>query len=164
MKTPPPTQPWHALLAPLPPDAIPRRQPVATPEIQAKPEAAAIAGWEQLTVDLSAGAAGLRIVMVLLDAAGQPIVASDAVLYRMEATEGGGADPRRTVEYLHESVGGRLEPDGTFRGARWRMVGVETVGRDPAQWESTPVEPSEADVAALKALVADVLRRRPSEA
>jgi len=53
---------------------IPRRQPVASPEILAKPEGAAITGWEQLTVDLSAGAARLRIVMVVLDATGQPSI------------------------------------------------------------------------------------------
>jgi hypothetical protein len=44
---------WHALLAPLPPDAIPTRQPVAPPEILARPESASIAGWRQLVVHLS---------------------------------------------------------------------------------------------------------------
>ena len=79
-----PAAPWHALLAPIPPDVIPKRQPVASPEILAEPYGAAIAGWEQLTVELSAGSAGLRHVLVVLDATGQPISASDTVLYRSE--------------------------------------------------------------------------------
>jgi len=36
--------PWHALLAPLPADAVPRRQPVASPGILATPAGAALAG------------------------------------------------------------------------------------------------------------------------
>src|SRR5688500_5756145 len=52
--------PWHALLAPIPADAVVSRKPVASPEILATPEGAAIAGWEQLTIELSAGAVGLR--------------------------------------------------------------------------------------------------------
>ena len=151
--------PWHALLAPLPPEVIPRRQPVAPAEILAKPEGAAIAGWEQLTVDLSAGAAGLRVVMVTLDATGQPISASDTVLYRSEGRRGSGG-----VEYHHESVGGRLESDGTFRGTRWLTVSVETADGKEPQMHSTPSEPSPADVSALKALVAEVLRRSSPKA
>src|SRR5919197_199706 len=72
--------PWHELLAPLPADAVPRRQPVAAPEVLARPEAAAIADWQQLVVELSAGSAGLRILLVVLDGSGRPISASDAVL------------------------------------------------------------------------------------
>jgi hypothetical protein len=112
---------------------IPRRQPVAPPEVLATPEGAAIAGWEQLTVELSAGSAGLRVAIVVLDATGQPISAS--------------------------GVGGRLESDGTFRGTRWRTVGFERADGGDPQLESTPSEPSAADVTGLKALVADVLRR-----
>lgn len=138
----------------MPSEAVPRRQPVASPEILARPEGAAIAGWEQLTVELSAGPAGLRIVMVTLDATGQPISASDWVLYSSEAAEG-----REAVEYHHESVGGRLESDGTFRGMRWLTVSVETGDGAEPRMRSTPSEPSPADVSALKALVADVLRR-----
>src|SRR5262245_51127259 len=119
---PTPTRPWHALLAPLPPDEIPRRQPVASPEILARPEGAAIAGWEQLTVDLSAGAAGLRVAMVVLDASGRPISASDAVLYSVEVGPGDGEGSPRVVEHYHENIGGRFELDGSFRGTRWRTL------------------------------------------
>ncbi len=160
-RSPAPAQPWHALFAPLPADVIPRRQPVASPEVLATPAGAAIAGWEQLTVELSAGSAGLRIAMVVLDATGQPIGASDTVLYRSEVAGGRGADPRSVIEYYQESVSGRLEPDGSFRGTRWRTKGVEGVDGAEPQLESTPSEPSAADVTSLKALVAEVLRRRP---
>ncbi len=147
---------WHALLAPLPADAVPRRQPVAPPEILAKPEGAAIAGWEQLTIDLSAGAAGLRNVLVVLDANGQVLSANDSVLYCCDvAAPTSGAN----AEYHHESIGGRFEVDGSFRGTRWKSVTLETEGQEPPQTTSTPTEPSVADVAGLRALVAEVLRR-----
>jgi hypothetical protein len=146
---------WHALLAPLPDGATVRRQRVAAAEILATPEGAAIAGWEQLTVELSAGAAGLRHVLVVLDATGRPISASDAILYRREFPG------RSEVEIRQESVGGRLEADGTFRGTRWSAVGVETPDADEPQMESLPSTPGPDDVAALERLVADVLRRCP---
>jgi len=162
-----PSPPWHALLAPLPADAVPRRKPVAPPEVLATPEGAAIAGWEQLTIELSAGAAGLRHVLVVLDAAGQPISACDWVLYRSEVPKrvdaGDAASPiEYEIEVCHESVGGRIEPDGTFRGTRWRSVGIEPVGADEPQLESTPSEPSAADAESIKGLVAEVMRRLPN--
>jgi hypothetical protein len=155
---------WHELLAPLPADALPRRQRVAPPVILATPEGSAIAGWEQLTIHLSAGSIGLRHVMVVVDADGQPISASDTVLYRCEVREDGAAvdqrsSPEGPVEFFQECVGGRIEQDGTFRGTRWHTVPVETPkGSDP-RLESTPSQPSAADVIGIKALVAEVLRR-----
>jgi len=156
-RAPFPAHPWHALLAPLPAGAVPKRKPVAPPEILARPEGAAIAGWENLIVEVSAGAAGHRITMVVLDAGGQPISASDGVLYQREAAEGTGGD----TEYCHESVGGRLEADGTFRGTRWHSVTVMTADGNEIRREATPSEPSPEDVAALKALVTELLRRAP---
>jgi hypothetical protein len=146
-------QPWQRLFAPLPVDAIPRRSPVAPPEILAKPEGAAIAGWEHLTVQLSVPCEGLRMVLVVLDASGQPISASDMVLYQSETAEG--------TEYRQESLGGRLEADGTFRGTRWHMLTVQTAEGGEVQKEATSSEPSAEDISALKALVAEVLRRAP---
>lgn len=55
---------WHALFAPLPKDAIVNRKPVGSGE--------AFAGWQSLTVELSAGAGGLRHILVTLDASGTP--------------------------------------------------------------------------------------------
>ncbi len=150
-------QPWHALLAPLPSEAIPSRKPVASPEILATPEGAAVAGWEQLAIELSAGDDGLRIAMVILDPGGKPIIASDWVLYRSKTSEG-----RETlIEWVHESVGGRLEADGTFRGTRWHIVTVETA--DGKEIKKVPVssEPTANDENKLKALVAEILHRAP---
>jgi hypothetical protein len=139
---------WHVLLGPLPADAVPRRQPVGTPEILATSAGAAIAGWEQLVLDLSAGAAGLRVIHVLVDGEGRLLSASDMVLYRS-------AD----AEMRQESVGGRFEADGSFHGARWLTMGLEPEGDAPPAWTSTPSEPTAADVIALGALVAEMLRR-----
>lgn len=142
------TAPWHALLAPLPADAVVQRKPVGTPELLASPEGAAIAGWESLTVEMSAGADGLRHVMVTLDASGRPISAGDTVVYCA------GKDIR------HENIGGRLEPDGTFHGTRWTTIGVAPAEEDDdPELQSTPSEPTAAEVRGIKALVADVMRR-----
>ena len=144
---------WHALFAPLPPDAVPRRQPVAPPEILARPEGAAVAGWQQLVLHLSEVPTGSRTILVLLDADGRPISASDGVLYRIEQTDG-------MMRFEMESVGGRLEPDGRFLGTRWRNVSLQRENEDDATpLEATPSTPSDEDVAAIKALVAEVVRR-----
>ena len=59
-----------------------------------------------------------------------------------------------------ESVGGRLEADGRFLGTRWRTVSLQRESEEEAtQLESTPSAPSDADVAAIKALVAEIVRR-----
>lgn len=129
---------WHALLAPLPEGSVPKRAPVA------------VAGWQQLSLELSAGDAGLRHVLLVLDGKGEPVAVSDWVMVR--------ADHER-VRYVHENLGGRFER-GKFRGARWRLVSVE----DPVSLETETAEsmrstPSAADVEAVKSLVTDLLRR-----
>jgi hypothetical protein len=146
---------WHRLLAPLPADAVPRRSPVVSPEILATPEGAAVAGWEQLLVELSAGDAGLRVLLVVLDAKAQPISASDMVMYRSETVQ----NDEAVTEYRHESLGGRLEADGSFRGTRWHMLNVQAADGREISKEATPSEPGAAEVSALKELVAEVLRR-----
>jgi len=129
---------WHALFAPLPADAIVKRQPV--PELK---------DWEQLTVELSAGAAGLRHVMVVLEN-GTPISAGDWVLYCSG----------QPVRYVHENLGGRIQPDGSFLGTRWRTVMVEVPGaEDPETRETARSEPTPQDIAALMALVKELLKR-----
>ena len=159
--------PWHTLLAPLPAEATVTRRLVAPPELANDPAAAAIAGWEQLTVELSAGTVGLRHVMVVLDASGEPISAGDHVLTCRELTEAptGVAAMREDV---HESIGGRLEPDGTFNGTRWRMVRIAAADdsgsvteedSERTQFDAQPSTPTADDVAGIKALVADILRR-----
>ena len=147
--------PWHALLGPLPIGAAPRRTPVTSPEVLASPVGAAIAGWENLGLELSAGAAGLRLLHVLLDQTGQPISASDHVLFRSPHPTELSAPPQ--IE--QESIGGRLEPDGSFRGTCWHVVGPEPPDGEDPQWTMTPRAPTDAEIAALRALVAELLRR-----
>jgi len=149
--TPQPLDPWHALLAPLPDDVVVKRRPVAPPEITGKPEGAAIAGWEQLTVELSAAGRGMRHLLVVLDAHGTPISANDMVMYSAEL---GGEHV-----FFQENVGGRLETDGSFRGTRWRTLGVEGPKDDEARLEASPSQPTAAESAALKTLVAEILKR-----
>jgi hypothetical protein len=143
---------WHALLGPLPEDAVPERKPVGSPEVLAGPNGWSIAGWEQLSINLSAGPAGLRAILVLLDASGSLLSASDAVLY---------CTGNDCATSLHLSVGGRFETDGSFHGTRWHSVAVARPGEEEVEWESTPSAPSEEDVEALRALVTEVIRRQP---
>ena len=149
---------WHALFASLPPDAIPRRTPVASPDVLARPEAAAIAGWEQLILDLSS-TDGMRVCMVTLDASGRPVSASDLVLYRTALADGVDGDPRPAVRFEQHTVGGRLEADGTFHGTRWHTIGLEHEGEDEPAMQMTPSTPTADDIAAIKALVAEIVRR-----
>jgi hypothetical protein len=154
-------QNWHALLAPLPAEAVVQRRPVVSPELANSVDVSAIAGWEQLTVEMSAAADGLRHLMVVLDPTGQPISAGDHVL-TCRAVPGDGS----RTEYTHESIGGRLENDGTFNGTRWHIVRVLAEGEgdtdaDPAApgFESRHSRPTADEVMAIKSLVADILRR-----
>ncbi|HET7230169.1 MAG TPA: hypothetical protein VFJ16_09215 [Longimicrobium sp.] len=158
MHLPKPDHPWHALFAPLPPGATPRRELLVPAEIAASAEGAAVSGWEKITLDLSAGCDGLRAVMVTVDAAGQPVSASDHVMYRSEI--GSGADV--VTEFRHESVGGRLEPDGTFHGTRWSTVSTQTADGEDLSSHSTPSPPADDDAAAIRALAAELIRRAPS--
>ena len=139
---------WHALFAPLPEDAVVSRKPVGSGND-------VIAGWQSLTVELSAGAAGLRHVMVTLDETGAPISAGDWVMYATEGTDG--------TTYVHENVGGRLEADGSFRGTRWHSVAFQKPDSDDAEIrESRHSPPSPADVDAIRSLVREVLSRAPA--
>ena len=150
---------WHQLLAPLPADAVPQRGPVASPEVLAGPNGWAIAGWEQLTLNLSAGAVGLRNILVVLDASGTPISANDGILYRLDSSGAPAAEWDGPGVIHQESVGGRFETDGSFRGTRWHSHAMVSGRDEEPQWESTRLEPSETDVAALRILVAEMMRR-----
>ncbi len=145
--------PWHALLGPLPADSTPRVSPVTSPALPAPPEGAVTAGWESLVLELSAGPAGLRIVQVLLDAQGRLLSGSDHVLFRFE-TEG------EPVRIRQESIGGRFESDGEFRGTVWLITGPEPVDEEEPRWEMTPREPAKVEVEGLRQVVAEVIRRR----
>jgi len=149
---------WLALFAPLPDDAVVERKPVAPPELVASGKADAIAGWDSISVHLS-DVAGMRHVLITLDAKDQLLSASDLVLFEREAQRG-----RAVVTiYDQENVGGRFEEDGSFRGTRW-VTHTEQIGDDDehAHTTSLPSPASLADAAALRALVDAVLRRAPA--
>jgi hypothetical protein len=141
---------WLALFAPIPADARLIRAPVG--------EGEAIAGWENLSINLSAVEHGMRHVMVALDGAGRPLAAQDWVMVQTRDGAGG-------VTSVHESVGGRLEPDGRFLGTRWRTVTYEPPGSDEDEVErreAVPSPPTPEDVAAIHALVRELLARAAS--
>lgn len=154
---------WHVLLGPLPAGAIPTRQPVASPEVLAGPTGWAIAGWEQLVLYLSAGSAGSRTILVVLDGSGTLLSASDGVLYRRGLSGSSPPDdPDAPVLIEQESVGGRYEPDGSFRGTHWHSVAEDPGGSDELDWQSRKREPSPAGVEGLRKVVAGLIRRAPS--
>lgn len=150
---------WHALFAPLPPDAVPVREPIVPPEILATPDGATLAGQDKVRLHLTAGTAGMRILLVTEDADGRLLSASDHVLHRRELH--GDETARGAVEYRHEQVGGSFGPDGAFRGTRWFTVSTESAEGESLEVDSTPSAPSEADEAALRAVAAEMLRRAP---
>ena len=94
-------------------------------------------------------------MLVLLDADGALISASDAVVHRRE--EG------PAVRFGHETVGGRFEPDGRFAGRHWTSVSVASPEGDaPPADPPTGREPTPAEIEALRALAAEVMRRAVS--
>jgi hypothetical protein len=147
--------PWHTLLAPLPQDAVPVRKPIGSPEVLATAHAAAIAGWQNLSLELSAGTFGLRHLLIVLDETGRPIAASDHVFIHWENP----SDPSGPWQMRQESIGGRLEEDGRFLGTCWTVTGPEPREDEPPAWESTPRPPTDEEAAALKGLVAEIVAR-----
>lgn len=153
---------WLALLAPLPDEAIPERRPVASPELIATGKADAIAGWDSIIIDLSAGVAGLRHVQLTLGADGKLLSAGASVLFHRTENRAG----RLVTIYDQESLGGRYADDGSFHGTRWLTrteQDHEHADGEPAI-TSIPSEPSSEDIRALNVLVAEVLRRAPKSA
>jgi hypothetical protein len=63
------------------------------------------------------------------------------------------------VVFFQETVGGRLEEDGSFRGTRWRTLGLDSPRDEEAKLEASPSAPTEAEAQALKALVAEIMKR-----
>ena len=151
----PPREAWHALLAPLPSGVTPVRKPVASAEILATEAGSAIAGWTSVTLELSAQARGLRHLLVTLDETGRPNSASDHVLFHAPNPE----HPSGPADIRQESIGGRLEADGTFRGTCWLVIGPEPADDEPPAWDMRSRSPSEEEIVALKGLVAELMRR-----
>ncbi len=149
---------WHALLAPLPDGAVPRRRPVVPPEVMLRNESAAVAGWEQLVLEMPASEGGLRVTLAVLDGSGRAISGSDAVLRRRTLNGEAG------VEFTHETLGGRFESDTVFLGTRWKLVTVEHADGRAERLEATPSAPTAEEEAGLRALVAELMRRAPPAA
>jgi len=151
----PPRSPWHALLAPLPSGVRPVRKPIAPPELLATAEGSAIAGWTSVTLEFSAAGRGLRHLLITLDETGRPISASDHVLFRAPNPE----HPTGPADMRQESIGGRLEVDGTFRGTCWLVTGPEPEDDEQPAWDMRSRAPREEEIVALKGLVAELIRR-----
>jgi hypothetical protein len=154
-------QHWHLLLGPLPAGAVPTRQPVASAEVLATPTGGVLAGWEQIALHLSAGPAGSRSSLVVLDGQGTLLSGSDNVLYR-RGLDGGPPPTESGAPCLirQESVGGRFEPDSSFHGTRWLSEAEDPGGDvDELEWKMTKSEPTAHDVEGLRRLVAELLRR-----
>ena len=147
---------WLRLLAPLPATATPERAPVASAEQIANGTAGPIAGWVSVKVYLSDPGSGLRHVLITLDAEGRLLSGGDTILIESREQRGGVT----VTIYDQENIGGRFEPDGSFRGTRWRTR-TEQIGddEDGATTTSVPSPPTDEDVASLRRLVDDVLSR-----
>ena len=146
---------WLALLGALPAGVKPERKPVASAEQLANGTAGPIADWVSVTMHLSAPQ-GSRHVMVTLDGAGKTLSAGDHVMLVSRLAR----DGKTFNVYEHRSVGGRYGDDGAFHGTSWitRMEqeeGSDAVGAST----STPSQPSDADIAALNRIVAEVMAR-----
>ena len=147
---------WLALLAPLPADVMPERKPVASAEQIAQGTAGPIAGWENVSINLSDPGLGLRHLQLTLDASGALIAAGDHVMLIRETTP----DGSEVTLSDHESVGGRYEADGSFNGTRWhsRLITIPGSDDDPESHATSSI-PSAEDVAALRALAGEMLSR-----
>ena len=66
------------------------------------------------------------------------------------------------AEFYQESIGGRFETDGTFRGTRWQTAGVESPDGSEPKMNSKRSAPSPEDIAAIKSLVSDMINRQPN--
>jgi len=150
---------WLSLLSPLPAAARVERKPVASAQQLAAGTAGPIAGWQSVTVNVSEPAHGLRHVLITLDEDGALLSGSDHVMYVLETSPGG--DEATLTE--HHSVGGRFEPDGSFRGTHSKLTLESAAGGEEGESKVRSVEnrpPTEDEIAALRRLVADVLSRR----
>lgn len=146
---------WLALLSPLPESAVVQRKPVASAEQITNGTAGPIAGWQNVSVNLSEPDHGLRHVQVTLDADGRLLAGSDHVMFVRETRPDGAAT---LTEHL--SVGGRFETDASFLGTHWHTVLEDGGGDDGSITRSAEHRPPTADeVVALRRIVDDVLRR-----
>ena len=148
---------WLSLLAPLPDDVVPQRKPVASAEQLANGTAGPIAGWQSITVNLSEPDFGLRHVQITLDEQGRLLAGGDHVMFVRETTP----DGSEATVTDHESVGGRFEEDGAFRGTHWKttLEGSADDDESSVTRNSEHRRPSDEEIAALRRIIDDVLGR-----
>jgi hypothetical protein len=152
-----PAPPWLSLLAPLPHDVVPQRKPVASAQQLAEGTAGPIAGWQSITVNLSEPDFGLRHVQITLDEQGRLLAGGDHVMFVRETTRDG--DEATVTD--HESIGGRFEEDGDFRGTHWKAT-LETSADDDESSVTRSAHhrrPSPEEIAELRRIIDDVLNR-----
>lgn len=150
------TPAWLALLSPLPEGAKVERKPVASAEQLATGTAGPIAGWQNVTVNLSEPAYGLRHVQVTLDEHGRQIAGGDHVMFVLEFQPGG----TEATLTEHVSIGGRFEQDGKFIGTCWRTVLESHPEDDSGTTRSAEHRPpTDEEIATLRRLIEDVLAR-----
>jgi hypothetical protein len=144
-------------LAPLPRDVVPQRKPVASAQQLADGTAGPIAGWHSITVNLSEPDFGLRHVQITLDEQGRLLAGGDFVMFVRETTPDGG---EATVTD-HESIGGRFEEDGDFRGTHWKATLETSADEDESSVTRSAQHrrPSADEIAELKRIIDDVLNR-----
>jgi len=151
---------WLELLAPLPADVAPSRKPVASAEQLEQGTAGPIAGWQSISVNLCEPEYGLRHVLVTLDENGQLLSGGDHVMFVRETAP---HDDCIATVTDHESVGGRFETDGSFRGTYWKTTLESSPDGDDESSVTRSAEkraPSEDEIIALRRIIADVLRRQ----
>jgi hypothetical protein len=153
-----PAPSWLSLLSPLPDNAAVEKKSVASADQLASQTAGPIAGWQSLTVHLSEPAYGLRHVLVTLDEHGDLLAGSDHVMFVRATT------PDGLVATLtdHESIGGRFEKDGSFRGTHWKTTLASSADDEESSTtrraEHRP--PTGPETAALRHIIDDLLKRR----
>jgi hypothetical protein len=148
---------WLSLLSPIPADAKPQRKPVASAEQLEKGTAGPIAGWVSVSLHLSEPKYGLRHILITLDENGQLLSGGDHVMFVRETT----ADDVATLTE-HESVGGRFETDGSFRGTYWKMMLENAPNGDDENSVARSREnrpPTTDEIDSLRRIIDDILTR-----
>ena len=151
-----PVPSWLSLLSPLPAEAMAQRKPVASAAQLEDGTAGPIAGWQSVTVNLSEPEYGLRHVQITLDANGALLAAGDHVMFVRNTTPDGVA----TITD-HESIGGRFEDDGSFRGTHWnsRLESRGVNEEDSVTTSASNRPPTEDEIVTLRRLVEAVLAK-----
>jgi hypothetical protein len=148
---------WLSLLAPVPAGARPERKPVASAEQIANDSAGPIAGWQSVSVNLSEPEYGLRHVHLTLDASGRMIAASDHVMFVI-ATKPDDESVATITD--HESIGGRFEDDGSFRGTCWKnRLECQDDQEEGVTTRAERASPTGDQINALRRIADDLLAR-----